>query len=134
MQRKSSSYWRGKNSAKQVILKRSTVKELQGVKVDSAKSAMMKVHYEADMHRGNLVQLAYDMCVAGGHKVDIPNEHVEASNPQHLSALKALEKTMKLFVLTKKSKPFLDLKEEIQMEKAMLKERTKRLDCTQESE
>ena len=62
-----------KNSAKQVILKRSTVKELQGVKVDSAKSAMMKVHYEADMHRGNLVQLAYDMCVAGGHKVDIPN-------------------------------------------------------------
>ena len=113
------------NSAKQVILKRSTVKELQGVKVDSAKSAMMKVHYEADMHRGNLVQLAYDMCVAGGHKVDIPNEHVEASNPQHLSALKALEETMKLFVLTKKSKPFLDLKEEIQMEKAMLKERTK---------
>ena len=40
---------------------------------------MIKLRYDAQMNREK-IQLAYDMCVAGGHNVDLPNQRVRSSN------------------------------------------------------
>jgi hypothetical protein len=119
-----------KNSAKQSIFKRSTIKQLDGDASRSAKVALVKIHYEANMNKGEKVQLAYDMCVASGRNVDKRAENVVASNPDNFSALKALEETRKLFHLVKKHHDNIpdlinDLKKEIKRENKQLAARTK---------
>ena len=113
-----------KKSAKVSVYKRSTSKTLKG------KDPMIKLRYDAQMNRGEKIQLAYDMCVAGGHNVDLPNQRVESSNRAQRSALKALEETVKLFKVIKKHHDTIpdlmkDLKKEIKEETKELKERTK---------
>ena len=113
-----------KNTAKLSVYKRSTSKTLNG------NDPMIKLQYEAQMFRGEKIQLAYDMCVAGGHKVDLPKQRVESSNSAQRSALKALEETVKLFKVIKKHHDTIpdlmkDLKKEIKEETKELRERTK---------